>query len=190
MFLRRSSVWNVAPQTLRRRCSVKLPKYSLKPDDEVGLGEERIDREIDLELLVHLDEALADRRRMRRELARRELHHVFEADRDDDAVDRLLGPVALEELEEAEPAVLVGLGVRVLRRVAAGGIDQHRLVGEPPVAVARAAGAGDRRAAIGSEQRELEARLEERRGLAGAGRADDDVPGQRVEVVATCRSTA
>ena len=32
-------------------------------------------------------------------------------------------------------------GVAVLRRVAAGGVDQHGLVGEPPVAVARAADA-------------------------------------------------
>ena len=51
--------------------------------------------------------------------------------------------VRFEKIEESEPALAVALRVEVLRRVAAGGVDQDRFLGEPPVAVARAADAGD-----------------------------------------------
>ena len=52
------------------------------------------------------------------------------------------GRLCLEEIEEREPAHAVGGGIRILRGVTPGGIDQHRVLGEPPVAVAGAAGAG------------------------------------------------
>ena len=77
---------------------------------------------------------------------------------------------------------LSDLGVGILRRVAAGGVDQHRLFGEPPVAVARAADARDRRGRRAARQRKFQAGIDQRRGLAGAGRADDDVPRQIVEI--------
>ena len=51
------------------------------------------------------------------------------------------GAVALQQVEEARPARLVGGTVAVLGGLAAGGVEQHRLVGEEPVAVARAADA-------------------------------------------------
>ena len=111
-------------------------------------------------------------------------HQVFEADRDQHAVDRLARPVLLQQVEEREPALLVGLGVEILRRVAAGGVDQHRVLGEPPVAVARAADAGDRRRRCAARQRKLQPGIHQRGGLAGAGRADQQVPGQIVEIVA------
>ena len=68
--------------------------------------------------------------------------------------------------------------------VAAGRVEEHRFVGEPPVAVARAADAAQRALADALLERELQAGVDERRGLAGAGRADDDVPRQVVEAVA------
>ena len=72
------------------------------------------------------------------DLGRAQGHEIFEADRHDNAVDRLTRPILLQQVEEREPALLVGLRVGILCRVAAGGIDQHRVLGEPPVAVARA----------------------------------------------------
>ena len=59
--------------------------------DEVGLGEKRVDREIDLQFLVQFQQALADGVGVGGQLVRREGQHVLDADREDDAVDRLLG---------------------------------------------------------------------------------------------------
>ena len=55
--------------------------------------------------------------------------------------------VLAQEREELRPRRAVGTRLGVLRRVAAGGIEQHGLIGEPPVAVARAADAAQRRLA-------------------------------------------
>ena len=82
----------------------------------------------------------------------------------------------LEHVEEGHPLVaVVGLG-----GVAAGGVEEDALVGEPPVAVARAADAAHARRRC-AHVREDEAGLLERRRLARAGRADDHVPGKLVE---------
>ena len=95
------------------------------------------------------------------------------------------GRLLLQEVEEGEPALAVALGVGILRRVAAGRVDQHGLLGEPPVAIARAADALDDGLRLAAaRERELQAGIDQRRGLAGARRPDDDVPGQVVEVVA------
>jgi hypothetical protein len=50
----------------------------------------------------------------------------------------------------------IGRAVGLLHRVAAGGVDQHRLVGEPPVAVAGAADTAHARVAelLGERERE------------------------------------
>ena len=86
-----------------------------------------------------------------------------------------------QHVEEGEPAPPVDLGVRILRGVAPGRVDQHGLVGEPPVAISRAADALDRLGRGVAGERKLEARIDQRRRLAGAGRADDEIPGQVVE---------
>src|SRR5256885_15287913 len=57
-----------------------------------------------------------------------------------------------------------------------------RSVGDPPVAVARAAYAGDGALAELGRQREVQPRVDQGRGLARARRADDQVPGQLVDV--------
>ena len=57
------------------------------------------------------------------------------------AVQRPAAAVLLQEVEEAEPFGGVDLGLALLLDVAAGGVDQHRVLGEEPVAVARAADA-------------------------------------------------
>ena len=114
-------------------------------DDQVDLGHEEVDREPLPELLLELADAPADGAGVRlRARPHRARLSMSRAERDDDAVERLAGTLAAQQVEEALPAGLVGAGIAVLRRVAAGGIDEHGLLGEPPVAVARAAHAGDR----------------------------------------------
>src|SRR5207237_10855321 len=66
----------------------------------------------------------------------------------------------------------------LLCRVAPGRVEEHRLVGEPPVAVAGAADTADRLATEPIREREAQARIDQRGRLAGPGRADEDVPRQ------------
>jgi hypothetical protein len=68
--------------------------------------------------------------------------------------------------------------------VAAGGVDEDRFVGEPPVAVARAADAADGVLAELVGEREAEAGVDERRRFPRTRRPDEDVPGQLVEILA------
>ncbi|MGY3120219.1 hypothetical protein ACVWXQ_004156 [Bradyrhizobium sp. S3.14.4] len=112
----------------------------------------------------------------------RQRQDVFDTDGDKDAVDRLARPAFLQDVQERQPAILVGLAVGVLGRVAAGGIDQHRLLGEPPIAVARTADPRDRCGRRPARERKFEPGIDQRRGLAGSGRTDDDVPRQIVEI--------
>src|SRR5690606_10744661 len=83
---------------------------------------------------------------------------------------------ALDEVEEGEPLV----AVFVLAGPATRGVEDHALARHPPVAVARAAEAAHATARR-RQVRELEARVAQRGALSAAGRADDRVPGQRVE---------
>src|SRR5262249_57695756 len=84
-----------------------------------------------------------------------------------------------------EPRAGGGSGVRVARLcgVAPRRVEEDRLVGEPPVAVARAADTPHRFAAETIREREPQPRVDERGRLAGARRADEDVPGQVVEIL-------
>ncbi len=132
-------------------------------------------------MLVQFVEAAADRVGVGGDLLRRQRQQIGDRDGDDDAVDRLARPVAAQEIEKGEPASAVGLGVGILRRVAPGGVDQQSLVGEPPVAIARAADARHRLRAAADGERKAQARIDERRGLARARRADDEIPRQIVE---------
>src|SRR4029079_6670316 len=92
--------------------------------------------------------------------------------------------ILLQQRQEFAPADAVRRGVGVLCRVAAGGVEEHRFVAEPPVAVARAADAAQRPLADALLQRKAQAGIEQRRRLAGARRADDHVPRQVVEAAA------
>ncbi len=94
------------------------------------------------------------------------------------------GLMLAEQLEEAGPRRGVHLAVRLLGGVAPGRVEQHRLVGEPPVAVARAADAADGAGAEALRQRKLQAGIDQRGGLARTRRADEDVPGQLVQILA------
>ena len=67
-------------------------------------------------------------------------------------------------------------------------IDQHGFVGEPPVAIARAAHALDGAAAVRVRQRELQPGVHQRRRLAGAGSADKQVPRQAIQPAGLART--
>ena len=85
---------------------------------------------------------------------------------------------AMKPCQASRSTVLVG----ILRGVSPGGVDQHGVIGEPPVAVARAADALELMGAKLFGEREAQAGVNQRGGLAGARRTDEHVPGQFVEV--------
>ena len=145
-----------APDSLSLRL-VQIGEILGEALDQVHFGEDGIDREVDLQLLVQFVEAPADRVGVRRDLLLRQVENVGDADRDDHAVDRLPGTVAAQHVEKGEPTTAIGLGVRILRGVAARGVDQHRFVGEPPVAIARAPDALHRCGGVVPGKRKLEA---------------------------------
>ena len=92
----------------------------------------------------------------------------------------LARPVFAQQGQEALPGVPVGRGVGILGGVAARRVDQHGFVGKPPVAVAGAADALDLVSAELIGEREAQAGVDQRGGLARAGRANEDVPRQLV----------
>src|SRR5690606_19204378 len=122
------------------------------------LREQHVYREADPEVAVELDDPVADRGGMRAALRAALGQKIGDGDRDENAVDRPALAILLQKTQEAEPRGAVGFRVAVLRRVASGRVDQHGVVGEPPVAVARAADAADRIRTEALAQREAQAR--------------------------------
>ena len=166
---------------LRALFLVEVGEEVHETSQQIGLGDEHIDRKGDAQALVQFFDALAQLTRMRDPALRAGIQQVAHAERQQHPVDRPSRPVARQQPEEAEPRGAVGLAVALVRGVAPGGVDQHRVGGEPPVAVARAADAADHRLADLGRERELESGIDQRRRLAGAGRPDDDVPGQLID---------
>ena len=104
-----------------------------------------------------------------------------DADGYNDPVQRLPAAVFLEQPQEADPGGLVGVRIAVLARVASGGVDQHRLVGEPPITAPGSPDAANAAASKFVGQREIQAGIRQRRGLPAAGRADQDVPRKLIQ---------
>ena len=174
---------SVKPQTWLRSSLPSVAEALVEAGDQVRLGDQHVDRRPHAELLGQLLQARAQLRRVFLALGRVLLQQVLDVDGQQHAVDRPARPRLAQQREEAVPrAPASAVAVGLLRRVAAGGVDQHRLVGEPPVAVARAADAAHAAGAHLLGQREGEPGVEQRRRLARAGRADEDVPGQLVQV--------
>ena len=98
-----------------------------------------------------------------------------------DAVDRLLLPELLQQTQETAPFGLVDIGIALLGGIAPSRVEQDRLVGEPPVAVARAADAANATLAELFGKGKLQAGIDQRRGLAGPRRADEQIPGQLIQ---------
>ena len=170
------------PPDLRAFLAVQAVEELHEARHQVELGQHHVDREAHPELLVQLLDACADRLGMGGALGVAAQQQVGKADGDERAIDGAALALGLEQVEEAQPGGLVHLGVAVLGGIAAGGVQQHRFVGEPPVAVARAADPADRPGAHLRGEREVQAGIHQRGGLARTGRADDHVPGQLVQV--------
>ncbi len=176
-----------APDLLALLAAQVLEKLG-KAGEQVRLGEQHVDRDAQPQLVVKFAQATADRLGVGVAVCLAQFGQVGKADRHQHPVQRLARARALEQFEETQPGCGIHHLVAVLRGVAAGRVDQHGLVGEPPVAVAGAAHAANRRAASlatrGIGQREAQPAIDERRRLAGAGRPDEHVPGKLVEVAA------
>ncbi len=167
---------------LRAFILVEVGKELGEAGQQVALGDHHIDRKADAELAVQFFDALAHLARQHAALVCIGLQQVGGAQRQDHAVDRLARPVLQQQAKKAEPRGAIGIAIAVLRGVAARGVDQHRVGREPPVAIARAAGAAQGfRSELGG-QRKLQTRVDDGGGLAGTGRADHDVPGQLVHI--------
>ncbi len=147
---------------------------------QVGLGEHHIDRRIDLQRLAQLGQPAAHGDGMRVQGGAVGLEQFIHAQRHDDAIDRLQRSMLAQQAQEAAPGLSVGRAVGILAGVPAGGVHQHRLVGEPEVEVP---GPADTfKGAVGKGK--PQARVQEGRRLTGPGRADDHVPGAAVEIIA------
>ncbi|MNQ40754.1 hypothetical protein D3C85_544150 [compost metagenome] len=149
---------------------------------QVELGEHDVDRETHSELAIQLLHPGADGLGMGGALGVAAQQQVGQADGDEGTVDGPTLALGTQQVEKAQPGGLVHGGVAVLGGVAAGGIQQHGFVGEPPVAVARTAHTANGAAAHLRGQGEVQPGIDQRGGLARAGRADDHVPGQFVQV--------
>src|SRR5262245_38297812 len=91
---------------------------------------------------------------------------IGDADGNEHAVDRPPLAILAQQAEKLAPAGRVGGAIRILRGVAPRRIEQDRLIREPPVAVARAADAAQRFLTELLREREIQARIDDRGGLA------------------------
>ena len=156
-----------------------------KAGDQIALGHHQIHRQLDVQLLIELDQPAARRFDLDLAAAVALEQQILCADREDDAIDRTTAPVLAQQREKLTPGRTVGRRIRILGGIAPGRVEEHRFVGEPPVAIAGAANALQRALAHPLLQWKLQPRIEERRRLARAGGTDEHVPGQVVQAVAT-----
>jgi len=156
----------------------------LEPRHQVALGEHHVDGGVHAELAGQLLDSLAHGLAVGLPLRLRGQHDVGQAHGHDHAVDRAARAGLAQQLQEGGPGGAVHRLLGVLGGVAPGGVHQHGVVAEPPVAVAGAADALHGLAAHPGLQGELQPRVDQGGGLAGPRRADDHVPRQLVEVLA------
>ena len=155
--------------------------------DQVGLGEEHVDRHPDAEPRLQLIDTSTDRGCMRVAFCGGRLGQIAQRESNQQAVQRLAWPGSFQQVEECFPAGAINRGVGILCRVAAGGVDQHGVLGEPPVAEPCAADTRDCALAHLFRQRKTQAGVQQGCRLAGARWADDRVPGMLVEIATTAQ---
>ena len=154
-----------------------------EPGEKISLRHQHVDGNAHAQDLVELLHAHAQGLGVRLALRRRLLQKVTHAHRDQHAVDGAARPGFLEELEEALPSRGVDGAVALLGRVSPRRVEEHGLVGEPPIAVAGTAHTADGLAAESVRERKAQPEVDQRGRLAGPGSADEDVPRQIVEVL-------
>ena len=150
---------------------------------QVGLGHHHVHREADAQLFMQLRQTLTQIHRLLAGRLGRLGEQVRNADGNDDAVDRLAAAILAQQVDKLQPFAGVLHLLALLRGIAPCRVQQHRLVGEPPVAVARAADAPQRGLTETIRQRELQPGVYQRRGFTRTRRADNDVPRQLIEIL-------
>src|SRR2546430_1530972 len=113
---------------------------------------------------------------------------VRDADRQKHAVDRRARPVLAQKTQKAFPLGLVQSLIALLCRIAPRGVEKDGFVGEPPIAVARAANASNGRLPELIRKRKFETRIHERSRLSRAGCSDEYIPGHLIDVPAVEQS--
>ncbi len=162
---------------------IQRGKVAAEAFEQIRFGDQHIDRETDAKAIVQLHQPLTQCQRLITQRLGRLRQQIGNAQRDDDAVDRLTSAIFTQQVEKMMPFAGITLLLTLLGTVAPGGIEQHRIIGEPPVAVAGAANAAQRRLAEFICQRKLQARVDQRGGFTGTGRADNHVPRQLIEIL-------
>ena len=119
---------------LRAPVAVEIVEELGKPRDQVRLGEHDIDGYPHAETGLQLPDPGADRRGVCPAFGPWRLGEVAERECHEKAVQRLPRPGLLKQVEECVPARAIDCRVGVLRGVAPGGVDQHGIFGEPPIA--------------------------------------------------------
>ncbi|MGY4419823.1 hypothetical protein ACVWY2_002248 [Bradyrhizobium sp. JR6.1] len=79
--------------------------------NEIGLGEQSVDREAHLQPLMQFKQTHPDGICMKREFLLRQRQNVFQTDCDENTVDRLARPILFQDVQKRQPAFLVGLAV-------------------------------------------------------------------------------
>ena len=162
--------------------SVEVIEKFGEADEQVRLGERGVDRQPYREPVLEFLDPPPNRARVIEPFALRRAGDFRQRDRDDDAVQRLPHAGALQQAEKGIPAGAVHRSVGILRRVAAGRVDQHRVFSEPPLAKPGATDARHRVLPHLGGQRESQPGIQQSGRLAGAGRPDDHVPRLLVEI--------
>ena len=128
------------PQHLIALCWGVASKELVEARDQIHLRDQKIDRDLDGTRRLQLVQALAQCAQVGRKRFVRKLHQGFKAQREQHPVQGLPRPILLEQREKLLPLGWIVLFVAALSDVATRRINQHGAIGEPPIAMASAAG--------------------------------------------------
>src|SRR5262249_18871167 len=106
---------------------------------------------------------------------------VGNADRDDRSVQRAPRTIFLQQVQETQPGRRIGLLLALLSGVTAGGIEQHRFVRKPPIAVAGSADALYGVSLLAVAERKMQPGVDQGGGFSGTRPADKRIPWQLIE---------
>ncbi len=165
-------------QNLVALLAAQLVEELVEAEQLVGLAQHQVDRQIEVQGLLDFLQARAHlaSQRIQRHLVVAEQR--FHRNRHHHAIQRPCAAALAQQAEQGRPGAPVDLAVG-LGQVAPGGVDQDAVVGEVPVAVARAGGVAGQ-LAVDPVDREFQSGKVQQAGLAASLRADQQVPGQLV----------
>ena len=151
-----------------------------EPDQQVTLGHQQVNREADIQRALNQIQLLGQMAGLVLDGLRRVTDEALDGEHKKEAVDRAMRTRAFEQTEELTP--LGGLTrPRLVENHRTRRIEDNRAIGEPPIHVD---GATRTLQLILQPRREINARMTDGFGLAGAGFADDDIPWQLINVLA------